>query len=411
MEDIIMKRLASAIAALLIAASAFTAAQAAAPTMSPDAQTYVTVTSKDGLNSAAVENTGKDSAAAALRGVIYAPDSLAISGASASQTFEVRTVSKNDAPTDVFLRLSNDTTSKTAEYDATKLITTYIIEIKNQEGDTVYNSALVKPEIKKTGASEYSLDVYLGRFNGDDGKSKETYTLNVKLPKGLAASDIKNLKKVNWSVVSDPAEPGSTPLPTPEIKVTAAPTAAVSASEATRSPSTTSPTTAATTAATTAPTAAATDAPLSMASDSAKTVGTGKGEIPPGKYTIKATNNEAVVKIYGSDGKLKSEYELTEKVPSVVVELLSGEKLENVGAIDLKEYRTATATPKATAKATTRPTTTTKTATTAPKATTAPSKTNPKTGDTAPIAGVCALGVFALGMLAYPAIEKKRNNK
>ena len=410
MEDIIMKRFASAIAAALITVSAFTAAQAAAPTMSPEAKTYVTVTSKDGLNNAAVENTGKEAAAASLRGVIYAPDSLSISGAGASQTFEVRAVSKEDTPTDVFLRLSNDSSSKTAEYDSTKLITTYIIELKDSAGETVYNSTLVKPEIKKTGASEYALDIYLGRFNGDDGRTKETYTLNVKLPMGLAASDIKNLKKVNWSVVSDPAEPGATPVPTPEIKVTAAPTAAVSASEATRTPATSAPTQAAATA---APTAGATEAPLTMASDSAKTVGTGKGEIPPGKYTIKASDKEAVVKIYASDGKLKSEYELTEKVPSVVVELQSGEKLENVGAIDLKEYRTATATPKATAKVTTKPATATAkpAATTAPKATAAPSKTNPKTGDTAPIAGVCAVAVFALGMMMYPAIEKKRKNK
>ncbi len=94
---------------------------------------------------------------------------------------------------------------------------------------------------------------------------------------------------------------------------------------------------------------------------------------------------------------------------SVVLNLADGDRVEFADYIKLTPQSTkATATPKASTKATAKATAAAKTtakATATPKA-----KTNPKTGDTAPIAAVSLLAVAALGACLYIEYLKKNKN-
>ena len=86
----------------------------------------------------------------------------------------------------------------------------------------------------------------------------------------------------------------------------------------------------------------------------------------------------------------------------MVLNLADGDRVEFADYIKLTPQSTkATATPKASAKATAKAKATA-TAKTKAKATATPkAKTNPKTGDTAPIAAVSFLAVAALGACLY----------
>ena len=403
-----MKKLVAIASTMVMTMGAYAGVQAAtAPTASPETQSIVTVSSDDNKHSASLVNDTTDKESASIKNVIYAVDRLNSKGASASQELTVESSSTKGLASDVFLRLSTESSSKNALYDATKLIKSYDIVVKN--GDrVVYNSKASDIQVESPKAGTYVLDIFLDRFNEGEDKASETYSIDIKLPADATASEIKNIKKVNWEVASDPVEADATAVPVPNI--TAAPEVIVPThvpATVTAAPSLPTPTPKVITP---VPDATATPAPSeTLETKDEKIVGNGEKEIKPGTYTVTAKEKEAVVKIYDKDGKLKSQIVIDENKPSQVVTLVAGDRIQNDGKVNLTEYKSPTSAPSSSAK--TANTTTTAKKTTNPKATVAPSsKSNPKTGDTAPIAGVAALAVFALGMIAYPALEKKRKD-
>ena len=96
--------------------------------------------------------------------------------------------------------------------------------------------------------------------------------------------------------------------------------------------------------------------------------------------------------------------------------LKDGQSIMNDGGVNLKTYISPTAAPNATKNTSSTGTKSGAASSSSSSknakatATAKPSKANPKTGDSAPIAGAAALGVFALGMMAYPSLEKRRKD-
>lgn len=404
-----MKRAVALSAALVLSvsgAASVMAAPTAEPTMSPQAKSKLTVASE---NSGAVSliNETYDKEAASIKKVLKIVDSLNSVNANKKQSFEVTSVSNNGRPVDVYLRISAESSAVNALYDSQKLIDTYNITIKNGD-DLVYSSNNGGLKVSSPNKNEYAIDIPLKRFNEDDAEEINNFEIEISIPAGKTASQIKNAKKLDWEIVSDPVEEGAAAFPT--AVPTATPTATTVPAATVNPTLIPSPTelvsgSATQTPASPAPTATA-EPEKEEPSKKITYVGDGKDEIKPGTYTITAKNKEAIVKIFNKDGELEKEIEINEKKPSRVVTLKDGQSIMNEGGVNLKTYTAPTAAPNA--KNNTSSTSTKATA--SPKPTTAAksSKSNPKTGDSAPIAGAAALGVFALGMMAYPSLEKRR---
>lgn len=420
-RNIVMKKIAAVTAAIAAAVCTATGVMAAAtpePTKAPDVKSKITVTS-DKSSGISLENKTYDKEAASIKKALISTNGLSAVYATEKQKFQIKSESDGKQPIDVYLRLSTTSDAVNAEYDSKKALTTYSITIK--DGDNViYNSNEKQADVTSPKKGEYVMDVYLGRFNESEIEDLKEYSIDVLVPQGTTASQVKNAKKVDWEIVSDPVEDTAVPAPTFAVKATAVPTEAPkattvpqteTAAPVTPTPQVVTPAPAAT------PTQAATAVPATTVpaatelSDgtNSKTVGTGKDQVAPGTYTVtsKDKDKDVTVKVYNSDGKLDKEIQLTSKKPSQVVTLKAGQKIEYSSPINLTTYKSPTAAPSATAKTAAKATATPKaTATAAPK----DAKKNPKTGDTAPIAGASALAMFALGMMAYPEIEKRRKN-
>ena len=83
-----------------------------------------------------------------------------------------------------------------------------------------------------------------------------------------------------------------------------------------------------------------------------------------------------------------------------IINLLDGEKVVTDSEIKLTPNASATPTPKSTKSSTVKATATPKSGTN--------SKTNPKTGDAAPIALVSIVGILAIGAVVVIEIKKRR---
>ena len=128
------------------------------------------------------------------------------------------------------------------------------------------------------------------------------------------------------------------------------------------------------------------------------------------------------VHVYTSEGVLKTTIALKDKddtsskgVDEYLINLLEGEKVAVESDTQFTPYTAskATSSPKPTSspKVSASPKTASKTSATAtPKAAAANNKNNPKTGDSAPIVGVSALGIIALGAFAFITIKKRKEN-
>ncbi|MDO5397893.1 MAG: hypothetical protein Q4G33_08170 [bacterium] len=398
-----MKKTVALSAALILAMGSTAGVMAASePTMSPDVKSKLTVTEEKG-KIVSLSNETFDKESVSVKTVLNILNSLNSANVKENQSFEIKSESDGKQPVDVYLRLSTESSAVNALYDSQKLVDTYDITIKDGNS-VVYNSKSSDLKVVSPKKNEYVLDIFLGRFNEDDSEEIGKYDIEIAVPAGTSASQVKNAKKLKWEIVSDPVEAGATAAPT--AIPTTAPTVTPVPVPVQTPNSVTAAVTQAPAASTAAPTAAPTGTP--EPENSVRYIGNDAGEIKPGKYTVTAKDKEAVLKIYNKDGKLEREIQLNEKKPSQVVTLNDGESIVNEGPVNLKTYVEPTATPKATAK----PTATSKTSSTSKTATSKPTtaKTNPKTDDSAPIAGAAAVGMFALGMMAYPSIEKRRKD-
>lgn len=127
-------------------------------------------------------------------------------------------------------------------------------------------------------------------------------------------------------------------------------------------------------------------------------------DIPAGRYVMSGSGR---VRVYSGDGTVKSTVALKEKgenvngVEEYIVNLLDGEKLSADSTVTLQPHTaSATSSPKPTK------TPSAAKATATPKAETS-DKTNPKTGDAAPIAIVFAVGLMSIAAVVFIEIRKR----
>ena len=366
----------------LVALSAVTAMLFAALGAQAATQSKLTVSDGD-IREISFVNDTTDKASKSIESVLYTLNDLNAKNSSVKQAFEVKS-DVEEGSVDVFLRIMAQSLTTTALKDATAMLDTYEIIIKDNTDTVIFDSETDEFEINQLSNSEFALDIYLGRFNEGELSEANTYNLSVKVAADATASDIRKAKSIKWEIVSDPVEISATAVPeiekaTATPVATAAPTAAPTITPAATAAPTAEPTTA----------PEQTQAPIQTVSSGERVIGDGEGEIKAGKYLAEARDENAIVKIYDKDGELSREIELVKGASGKVITLKDGQKLTYEGGVNLVPYSSTTQTT-ATAKI---PST----------------KTNPKTGDTAPIAGAAMLAVFALGMLAYPEIEKRKN--
>ena len=339
-------------------------------------------------------------------------DKLSVAKRSVSQAVTVNSLNTDNMQVDMYLRLSADASSKATTAPkssespealksiANTILEGYIVEVKDASNNIVYSTDL-DGRFVYAEEGKYISDMYLGRLNEQSEEENKVYTINVKLPEGTSAAELSKLSKVDWSIVTKPGdnEPVPTPIATRRPTPTPVSTVASSTASTPAAVKTPVPTAAA------APTAEPSATPEVLKGGGTKKIGKGL-DIVPGKYTATGTG---MVKIYDKDGTLKTNIKLKSAddksesgVESYVLTLNEGETLEYEDKLNLKPYSTtkSTAAPKSTTKATT-----------APKATATPSpKTNPKTGDNTPVAGMSAVGVFGLGMFVFMEIERRRKS-
>lgn len=276
-------------------------------------------------------------------------------------------------------------TIKTPLPDEYSAIDYYNIKITDRDGNIIYS---YEDDEKRDEHSTYK-DMFLGLLNEKSSDKSNIYNLTISVNKDLNKSDIKsNAEKLDWSIVSDTyiEEPQVTPVPTEPVKETAAPTLASNQSD--------------------------------VKPDKNGVITLTKGEyicgknIDPGRYTMTGSGK---VHVYTSEGALKSTIALKDKndgsangVNEYLINLLDGEKVAVNSDIKFEPYTPskATATPIATEKAAK---SNTAKATATPKASDT-GKTNPKTGDTAPVAAVSLIAVLAAAAFAFVEIKKRKSN-
>lgn len=413
-----MKKAVTLSAALVLSVSGVSsvmAAPTAEPTMSPQAKSKLTVASEKSSTVSLVNET-YDKESVSIKNVLKIVNSLNAVNASEKQSFEVTSISNNGRPVDVYLRVSTESSALNALYDSQKLIDTYNITIKNGD-NVVYSSKNSSLKVSSPKKNEYVIDIPLKRFNESEAEEINNFDIEISIPVGKTVSQIKNAKKLDWEIVSDPVEEGAAEFPTivPSATPTATPVATTVTSSTVNPTMIPAPTELVSESATQVP-ATTPPAATKEPSKTIKYVGEGKDEIKPGTYTITAKDKEAVVRIFNKDGELEKEIEINEKKPSQVVTLKDGQSIMNDGGVNLKTYISPTAAPNATKNTSSTGTKSGAASSSSSSknakatATAKPSKANPKTGDSAPIAGAAALGVFALGMMAYPSLEKRRKD-
>lgn len=310
-----------------------------------------------------------------------------------SEDITIISKSADGLAVDFSLKMEDNTSGGSSEDNT--ILSLCSVKIKDADGNDVTGTDSANIT---TDGDKAVIELPLGRQNTQFTKDEKKYTVEFSLNSGLTDKQITNLKEnLAWGIISAvPRVSASTvtPAPTNNTTVEATPTPSASATPGTSvSPQ---------------PTATA------SAGTKVKYVGENK-DIVPGKYV---TTGNGAIKVYNSQNALKTEVTLkddnhknSDGADSVVLNLADGDRVEFADYIKLTPQSTkATATPKASAKATAKAKATA-TAKTKAKATATPkAKTNPKTGDTAPIAAVSFLAVAALGACLYIEYLKKNKN-
>ena len=288
---------------------------------------------------------------------------------------------------------------KTPSPDEYSALDYYNIKITDKDGNIVYSYE----DDEKSDENHTYKDMFLGVLNEELSNESKIYNLTISVNKDLNKSDIQsNAERLDWSIVSDTYIKETKPTPAPTHVPTPAPT----------------PTPTEIAVETAMPTPEVTTPPSGVKEDKNGVITLAKGEylcgkdIDPGKYTITGSGK---VHVYTSEGALKSTIALKNKndssangVDEYLINLLEGEKVTVDSDIKFTPYdpSKATATPIATEKATK---SNTATATATPKASNS-DKTNPKTGDTAPIAAVSLIAMLAIAAFTFIEIKKRKNN-
>lgn len=313
----------------------------------------------------------------------------------------------------------------------------YNIIVTDEDGDVIYddNNADYEP------ATE--INIPLGMFNTKNGSDVRNYKITISEDPTVNSREYKlAADKADWLIVNsvsgasedEGAKSTASPLPkvtlspissqrpkatpssypadvstpapnTPDVKETDIP-----ASNHTPAPAeqTAAPTQAP------MPYPTAQPKPIVKSASGVITVGAGTytigGDIPAGKYTL---TGSGIVEQRSSAGVLRTRIALTSDgsgITSYDMELKVGDTVTTADSVTFTPYTAAkpTATPRPTT--TPRPTATPRAAraTTAPKATSAPSKTNPKTGDSAPLIPVAAAACAAIAVIAVIEVKKRK---
>lgn len=373
-------------------------------------QNKITVTDGN-LRTVSFVNDTDEASSASIKNVLHSLGTLSAKYKNATQDFEVTSEVEEDGAVDVFLRLSNESASSTAYNDSVNLLTFYDIIITDSDGETVFSSKESKPEVVKVDNNEYAADIFLERFNEDDIVDSNTYTISVSVPGECTVSEIKKAMDISWEIVSDPVEEGATPIPVKEAPIVTEKPAATEVPTVTEAPAVTvAPTVTEAPVVTEAPAATeeVQETPDPTIVKGERLIGYGETGtyIYPGKYTASNKVGSTKISIYDEDGELVREVLLDEKDRSKEITLKEGQKLVYEGSkVELVPVEDEKDT-----KSGTKAATNSKNSKSGNNTSSKSSKTNPKTGDGIPFAGMAMVGVFSLGMLAYPEIEKRRKN-
>ena len=318
------------------------------------------------------------------------------------QTLTISSETAGTAPVSFKLRLSvPDNASSTAKPEAVKTpspeqysaLEYYNIQITDTKGNVIYSYE----EDEKNEQQKTYKDIPLGVLNSSSRIENKIFNITLSINKDLKKSSIaKNAEKLDWSIVSDTYIDVPAQTAAPQITVTAAPDPQPTDKQQS-----------------------------SVKEDKNGVITLAKGEylcgsdIEPGRYTM---TGDGKVHVYTSEGVLKTTIALKDKddtsskgVDEYLINLLEGEKVAVESDTQFTPYTAAKATsspkPTSSPKVSASPKTASKTSATAtPKAAAANNKNNPKTGDSAPIVGVSALGIIALGAFAFITIKKRKEN-
>lgn len=318
------------------------------------------------------------------------------------QTLTISSETAGTAPVSFKLRLSvPDNASSTAKPEAVKTpspeqysaLEYYNIQITDTKGNVIYSYE----EDEKNEQQKTYKDIPLGVLNSSSRSENKIFNITLSINKDLKKSSIaKNAEKLDWSIVSDTYIDVPAQTAAPQITVTATPDPQPTDKQQS-----------------------------SVKEDKNGVITLAKGEylcgsdIEPGKYTM---TGDGKVHVYTSEGVLKTTIALKDKddtsskgVDEYLINLLEGEKVAVESDTQFTPYTAAKATsspkPTSSPKVSASPKTASKTSATAtPKAAAANNKNNPKTGDSAPIVGVSALGIIALGAFAFITIKKRKEN-
>jgi hypothetical protein len=300
-----------------------------------------------------------------------------------TQTFTIISESAGAKPVEMKLRLSmpqESTMQPAMTADDYSALEYYNIKITDDEGKVIYP----KEDNNIKDKTAYR-DISLGTLNKLSGSESQKYNVEVSVNKEFNRASVKRAaEKLDWSIVSNTYVQQSTPAPVPsESTITPAPLVTVVPATQTPAPN------------------------VSENKNGVITVSAGEyicGEdIPQGRYTMTGSGK---VRVYKEGGGLKATVVLKNKGDKAngseeyIINLLDGEKVVADSEIKLTPNASATPTPKSTKSSTVK-------ATATPKAGTN-SKTNPKTGDAAPIALVSIVGILAIGAVVVIEIKKRR---
>ncbi|MDY3971494.1 MAG: LPXTG cell wall anchor domain-containing protein [Clostridia bacterium] len=318
------------------------------------------------------------------------------------QTLTISSETAGTAPVSFKLRLSvPDNASSTAKPEAVKTpspeqysaLEYYNIQITDTKGNVIYSYE----EDEKNEQQKTYKDIPLGVLNSSSRSENKIFNITLSINKDLKKSSIaKNAEKLDWSIVSDTYIDVPAQTAAPQITVTADPDPQPTDKQQS-----------------------------SVKEDKNGVITLAKGEylcgsdIEPGRYTM---TGDGKVHVYTSEGVIKTTIALKDKddtsskgVDEYLINLLEGEKVAVESDTQFTPYTAAKATsspkPTSSPKVSASPKTASKTSATAtPKAAAANNKNNPKTGDSAPIVGVSALGIIALGAFAFITIKKRKEN-
>lgn len=289
-----------------------------------------------------------------------------------TQKITVKSESAGKRNVSMTLRLSlqnkKDEALTQSERDA---LAYYDIKIADSNGEILYSE-------DNGDYKEGNRDIPLGVFNKLADTESKTYDITISVNKELDKASVKNdADKLDWSVVSDVYIPTVEVTPTPVPVMTSVPTIV--------------------------PSSGTVENKNGVITFSAGEYLCGK-DIPAGRYVMSGSGK---VRVYSSEGTVKSTVALKNKGESIngveeyIVNLADGEKLSAEADITLTPHTSkATATPKPTK------TPSASKATATPKAG-ASGKTNPKTGDIAPIAIVSIIGIMSIAAVIFIEIKKR----